>query len=424
MKLFKSKSTTDTNTIIIGAGPAGLAVAACLAKKGVDYILLEKTDDIAPAWKSHYDRLHLHTAKEYSALPYYPFPKLFARYPARQQVVRYLEDYANHFGIQPKFNHTVTDITCQQQGKKKVWQVTAEVNPEQNNKVFEGTAEAQIKQQKSSGNKSSGNKGAKSDSSQADIRQYTAQNLVIATGYNRVPQLPKWQGLEDFPGTIMHSHEYKNGEPFKDKKVMVVGFGNSGAEIALDLWEHGAKPIQSVRSAVNVLPREVLGQPTLAMGIWQQHLPPKIIDKINTMTSKVLMGDLSKYGLKQLDKGPMENLKEKAQVPMLDVGTIDLIKRGEIIVYPGIEKFEGNEVVFVDGRRESIDAMVLATGYRPCVDEFLSEQKVLKDDGTPKSSGEESELEGLYFCGFYISPAGMFREMAKEAKQIAKQIKK
>ena len=136
------------------------------------------------------------------------------------------------------------------------------------------------------------------------------------------------------------------------------------------------------------------------------------------------MGDLSKYGLKQLDKGPMENLKEKAQVPMLDVGTIDLIKRGEIIVYPGIEKFEGNEVVFVDGRRESIDAMVLATGYRPCVDEFLSEQKVLKDDGTPKSSGEESELEGLYFCGFYISPAGMFREMAKEAKQIAKQIKK
>ena len=255
-------------------------------------------------------------------------------------------------------------------------------------------------------------------------KKYTAKNLVVATGYNRVPQMPSWEGLDGFTGTVIHSHDYKNGQAFKGKKVLVVGFGNSGAEISLDLWEHGAHPIQSVRSAVNVLPREVLGQPTLAMGIWQQHLPPKLIDSINTTTSKILMGDLSKYGLKQLDKGPMQTLKEKAQVPMLDVGTIDLIKRGEIIVYPGIEKFEGNEVVFSDGRRETIDALVLATGYRPCVDEFLAEHKVLDDHGTPQSSGTESKLDGLFFCGFYISPAGMFREMAREAKQIAKCIKK
>lgn len=415
MKLFKKTPTTDTNTIIIGAGPAGLAVAACLAKKGVDYIILEKTNEIAPAWKSHYDRLHLHTAKEYSALPYYPFPKLFARYPARQQVVRYLEDYADHFDIRPKFNHTVTDITCQQEGKKHIWQVTAQVNPKHDNKVFEDNPAKQDKAMQDMSNP---------QKSEEKLHQYTAQNLVIATGYNRVPQRPTWPGLDGFTGTILHSHEYKNGEPFKDKKVMVVGFGNSGAEISLDLWEHGAKPIQSVRSAVNVLPREVLGQPTLAMGIWQQHLPPKLIDAINTTTSKVLMGDLSKYGLKQLDKGPMQTLKEKAQVPMLDVGTIALIKQGEITVYPGIERFEGNEVIFTDGRRDVIDAMVLATGYRPCVDAFLSEQAVLNEQGTPKSSGEESKLSGLYFCGFYISPAGMFREMAKEAKQIAKSIKK
>ena len=405
MKLFKRKSATDTNTIIIGAGPAGLAMAACLAKKGVDYILLEKTNEVAPAWKSHYDRLHLHTAKEYSALPYYPFPKLFARYPARQQVVRYLEDYAQHFNIEPKFNHTVTQITTTQTGKQHTWQVTAQINPNHDTQVFNSA-------------------GQKPQVAGGETKTYTAKNLVIATGYNRVPQMPTWEGLEDFTGPVIHSHDYKNGQPFKGKKVLVVGFGNSGAEISLDLWEHGARPIQSVRSAVNVLPREILGQPTLAMGIWQQHLPPKMIDAINTTTSKVLMGDLSQYGLKQLDKGPMQTLKEKAQVPMLDVGTIDLIKRGEIIVYPGIEKFEGNEVVFSDGRREKIDALVLATGYRPCVDEFLAEHKVLDANGTPKSSGTESQLDGLYFCGFYISPAGMFREMAKEAKQIAKCIKK
>lgn len=405
MKLFKRKSATDTNTIIIGAGPAGLAMAACLAKKGVDYILLEKTNEVAPAWKSHYDRLHLHTAKEYSALPYYPFPKLFARYPARQQVVRYLEDYAQHFNIEPEFNHTVTNIRANGAGKKRTWQVTAQVNPNHDTKVFNELGSEQLV-------------------AEGEKKTYTAKNLVIATGYNRVPQMPSWEGLEGFTGTVMHSHDYKNGQAFKGKKVLVVGFGNSGAEISLDLWEHGARPIQSVRSAVNVLPREVLGQPTLAMGIWQQHLPPKLIDSINTTTSKILMGDLSKYGLKQLDKGPMQTLKEKAQVPMLDVGTIDLIKRGEIIVYPGIEKFEGNDVVFSDDRRETIDALVLATGYRPCVDEFLAEHKVLDNHGTPQSSGTESKLDGLFFCGFYISPAGMFREMAREAKQIAKCIKK
>ena len=319
-------------------------------------------------------------------------------------MVRYLEDYAEHFNITPKFNHTVGKISSKGEGKARVWQVSTVENTKADSQVFD---EAGQRQQPN-----------------GESRQYTARNLVIATGYNRVPQSPTWEGLADFSGTVLHSHEYKNGEPFKDKKVLVVGFGNSGAEISLDLWEHGAKPIQSVRSAVNVLPREVLGQPTLAMGIWQQHLPPKFIDAINTTTSKLLMGDLSKYGLKQLDKGPMQTLKEKAQVPMLDVGTIDLIKRGEIIVYPGIKRFDGDTVVFVDGRSEQIDALILATGYRPCVDEFLSEHKVLNDNGTPKSSGKESQLQGLYFCGFYISPAGMFREMAKEAKHIAKSIKK
>lgn len=386
-KFIKRKTNNHknhTNTIIIGAGPGGLSVAACLGKAKIPYLLFEKTGHVGNEWRGHYDRLHLHTAKMFSALPFMKFPKEFHRYPARQQVVRYFDDYAKKQQIKPKFYHTVTEA----KKVNKRWQLTV------------------------------------TDTQNQTTTTYTAHNLVIATGYNRVPQTPTWQGLEDFKGTVMHSHDYKNGRDFAGKQVMVVGFGNSGAEIALDLWEHGAKPVMSVRSPVNVLPREVLGMPTLAMGIWQQYLPTKLADNISRLSMRLTVGNLSKYGLKPLDRGPMTEIKNNNRVPMLDVGTIGLIKRGEIVVYPDITKFDASRAYFSDGRQQDLDAIILATGYRPKVNEFLQATNVLNNEGTPITSGVESAEKGLYFCGFYISPAGMFREMAREAKQITTAIKK
>lgn len=367
-----------TQTLVIGAGPGGLAVAACLARAGIPYLVLEQTDSVGIKWRQHYDRLHLHTVKQFSALPHMAFDKQYARYPARQQVVRYLEDYAHNLGIKPRFNQTVKSV-YQHEG---VWHI---------------------------------------DTQNA---HYAADNVVIATGYNRVPYSPTWPGMEQFKGDIEHSAEYKTGQKYKGKQVLVVGFGNSGAEIALDLWEHSAKSFMAVRSPVNVLPREVLGMPTLAMGIWQRYLPPKLADWMNRLSTRLLVGDLSRYGLRSLERGPMEELAANHRVPMLDVGTIDLIRRGEILVYPGIERFEERGVIFTDGRRQELDALVLATGYRARVDEILKlSQPVLDDDGCPVVSGAESLLPGLFFCGYYVSPAGMFREMAIEAKQIVAAIK-
>jgi len=115
----------------------------------------------------------------------------------------------------------------------------------------------------------------------------------------------------------------------------------------------------------------------------------------------------------------MTRIRRDARIPLIDVGAIDLIKRGRIAVRPGIEAFTGDGVVFTDGSRQPFDAVIVATGFRPRVNAFLRDASAAHDaEGTPSSSGREA-LPGLYFCGYYVSPTGMLREIAREAKRIA-----
>ena len=256
------------------------------------------------AWHRHYDRLHLHTAKAYSELPFVPFPKDYPRYPSRLQVIDYLEAYARQFQLEPRFGQQV--IAARYANGR--WEV------------------------------------------QTQDTRYQAMNLVIATGYNREPYLPSWPGQASFRGTLLHSSQYRNGEPFKNQKVLVVGFGNSGGEIAIDLWEHGAQPSLAVRSPVNVIPRELFGIPILAIGIVQRKLPPRLADALNAPILRAVVGDLTRYGLRQLPRGPVTQIQRDARIPLIDVGTIKLIKRGQITVCPGIERFTEEGVIFTDGK--------------------------------------------------------------------------
>lgn len=362
------------HTIIVGAGPAGLAVGACLQQANIPYLILEQADNVGATWRRHYDRLHLHTAKAYSALPFMPFPKEYPRYPSRVQVVSYLEAYARHFQLEPKCGQQV--ITARY--AHGYWEVH--------------TQDA----------------------------YYQARNLVIAAGYNREPYLPNWPGQTTFRGTIIHSSHYRNGELFTHQQVLVVGFGNSGGEIALDLGEHGAHPSLAVRSPVNVIPRELLGIPILAISRLQRHLPPRWADTLNAPIVRMAIGDLTPYGLRQLPHGPLTQIQRDARIPLIDVGTIKQIKRGQIAVYPGIESFTEDGVIFTDGKQRKFDAVILATGYRPRVNAFLVDATVVYDkDGTPFSSGQEAPIPGLYFCGYSVAPTGMLREIALEAQRIS-----
>ncbi|NDJ76244.1 MAG: NAD(P)/FAD-dependent oxidoreductase [Chloroflexi bacterium] len=371
---------TDTNTIIIGAGAAGLAVGAGLQRANVPFVILERTGLIGAAWRKHYDRLHLHTDKRLSALPHLPFPRHHPRYPARDQVVEYLEGYAHHFGLEPVFNQAVTSA----RRENDAWIVE--------------TATA----------------------------RYSAHNLVVATGYARVPVRPSWPDMDYFPGLVLHSSEYKNGLAFKDQRVLVVGFGNSGGEIALDLWEYGARPALCVRGPVNVVPRDVLGIPVLALAVVLSRLPTGLADSLSAPLVRLTVGDISRHGLRKLPYGPITQIKRDARIPLLDVGTMQQVRRGTIRIWPGIERFTTEGVQFVDGTRQAFDAVILATGYRPEVHDFLDGAVVLQgaveEDGTPRSSGVRSAVPGLYFCGFYVAPTGMLRAINVEARQVAREI--
>jgi indole-3-pyruvate monooxygenase len=361
-------------TIIVGAGPAGLAVAACLQRAGLPCLILEQDHQVATAWHGHYHRLHLHTDKGHSGLPFVPFPRDYPRYPSRLQVIDYLEAYAQAFRLDLRFGQKVGAA----RRANGAWEV------------------------------------------QTQDASYRASNLVIATGYNREPYLPTWPGQDSFRGTLLHSSRYRDGEPFRNRKVLVVGFGNSGGEIAIDLWEHGAEPSLAVRSPVNVIPRELFGIPILTIGILQSKLPPRVADALNRPILRAVVGDLTSYGLRQSSQGPLTQIGRDARIPLIDVGTIQLIKRGRIAVCPGIERFTQDGVAFTDGTRREFEAVILATGYRPRVDAFLEGASAAHDaHGSPTSSGRESPLPGLYFCGYYVSPTGMLREIAREARRIS-----
>ncbi len=371
---------TPINTVIIGGSAAGLASAVCLQQRGVEFVLLEKTDVVGNSWRNHYERLHLHTDKRTSALPHFPMPRDYPRYPSRQQVVDYLEAYAAHFQIPIEFEQTVVATRPSSASSTHRWEVETEDH------------------------------------------LYAAQHVIVATGNTHTPAMPSWPGQQSFRGTIIHSRHYRNAQPFLGQRVLVVGFGNSAGEIALDLCENGVDVSMSVRSAVNVIPRDFFGLPVMSIAIAMDYLPPKLADLFAKPMIAMSVGDLRPYGLKRLPYGPNVQVRQDARNPILDIGTVSKIRSGEIVIRPDIAHISAEIVTFTDDTSAPFDTIVLATGYQARIDRFLQgADDVLDAKGAPRHSGVET-LPGLYFCGYDVAATGILREIGIEAKRIAAQI--
>jgi cation diffusion facilitator CzcD-associated flavoprotein CzcO len=367
----------QTNTLIIGASISGLACAAALQRQGIDYTLIEKEQQIAMPWRNHYERLHLHTNKASSNLPYKKFDRAIPRYPSRQQVVNYLEDYREFFNINPVFNTAA--LSVKQAGDH--W-LTETAN---------GT--------------------------------FQSKYVIMATGAYGTPGPIDFAGIETFGGTILHSSRYKTGRDFKGKQVLVVGFGNSACEIAIDLWEQGALPAMSVRSAVNVVPRDILGIPVLQLSLLLNHLPPRIADAISAPLIKWILGDITKLGLAKMPYGPLEQISRDARAPVLDIGTRQHIRDGHINIYGGIDYIKGNSVHFTNGQAASFDAIVAAIGYSNNTAAIVTAgNNRFEDLKVCAKKQQYFGKDGLYFCGYWISPTGQIREIAMDARRIAKHI--
>ena len=204
----------------------------------------------------------------------------------------------------------------------------------------------------------------------------------------------------------------------------MVGFGKSACEQALDLVEHGAEVHLGVRSPVNVLPRDIFGMvPVLPLGILMRRLPPGIADALAWPMVRSTVGDLTKLGLKKLPYGPNTQIAHDHRVPLLDVGTMDQIKQRRIMVHGDLDRFTENGIVFSNGSPATSDAVILATGYRASIGDFLVGWEAVCDRaGTPAVSGALTALDGLYFCGMHVSPAGMLGEIGIEATRIGRYI--
>lgn len=362
------------DAVIVGAGPAGLAMAASLKRQGLDAVLLDKADKVGSVWRRHYDRLYLHTDRSHSGLPGLAMPKAYGRYPSRAQFVDYLGLYAARFNLKPIFNSAVTTI-----GREgEFWRI------------------------------------------EAGTQAFRAPVAVIATGWADFPFSPSWPGMEAFRGEILHSSAYRNPRSYAGKRVLVVGFGNSGGEIALDLAEARVEVTLSVRGPVNILPRDLLGLPVLTWAIAQNRLPARIVDFINAPAIRLAIGPLESLGLKRADKGPRQMVEEDGRVPLLDVGTVAAIRAGAIKVRGGIDRITADGVVFEDQGVEPFDALLLATGFRPDLRGLLPDARgVLDAQGKPLVSGKPTAEPGLFFCGAIASATGQLREIGIEAERIA-----
>jgi len=359
--------------MIVGAGPAGLACAATLRMRGRISVVLEQAEHHASSWRAHYDRLHLHTHRMHSGLPGKPMPRDYPKYPSRLQVVDYLDDYARSNAIDIRCGTRVTSIR-----KDGTWRV------ETDNGAFE------------------------------------AETVIVATGYAHEPVRPDWTGRESFSGQLMHSSEFHNAKDLGAARVLVVGFGNSAGEIALECAEAGLFTGLSVRGPVNVIPRELLGIPILTVAIFQQYLPRRLVEAVNAPILRLRFGDISKYGLKKAKYGAMTSVVDHGQVPLIDIGTMARIRSGDIKVFGGISHLDGQSVHFDDGRSETFDAIVYATGYRPALEHLLPDCEArFGPNGIPPRDNLHPGGDGLYFCGFNVVPTGHLRQIGIESSKIA-----
>ena len=368
--------TAPLPVVIVGAGPAGLATAACLKQRNVEALVLEAGPSLGNAWRNHYDRLHLHTVKQQSQLPGLPFAEELPRYVSRADFVAYLESYAARFSIAPRTGEAVRRVGAADSGFV----------------VETGRA------------------------------LYRTHAVVVATGYSRVPNPDRLPEQERFRGPVLHSSSYRNGEVFAGQRVLVVGAGSTGAEIALDLAERGAKPTLAVRAPVNVVPRDLLGMPIQVTSIRMRNAPLKLADGIGRLASRLAFGNLARLGLPRPAMGPISAIKLRQRLPLIDVGTIAAIKRGEIAVKPGVARLTETGALFADDSVAELDAVVLATGFRAALEELVAVPGVLDDRGSPRHWRAGGACPNLFFVGYEIVPTGHLREIALRAEAVAAEI--
>lgn len=305
---------------IIGGGPGGLCMARALKRQGLAYEQFERHSDFGGVWDLEnpgtpmYESAHFISSRDLSGFLDYPMPKHFPDYPSNRQILEYLRSFALAFGLYDKvrFNSAVERVDKDEDGH---WVVTL---------------------------------------SNGERRRYRA--LVCATGCNWDPNMPEIKG--HFSGEIRHSVTYRRPEEFKGKRVMIIGAGNSGADVACDAAANADKALISLRRGYHFIPKHIFGLPADEVGEKGPQLPMWLTRLLFGGILRLVNGNLSRFGLPKPDHKLFESH------PLLNSQLLHHLQHGDIQVRPDVSHYEGDQVVFKDGSRETLDLVLYATGYK------------------------------------------------------------
>lgn len=379
---------------VIGAGPAGLSAAYELKRLGLNPLVLEKTAAVGDVWRNHYDGLRLNSGRALSRLPGSPIPRSAGSWPSRDEVVRILETFPERGGFTVKTGINIEKVEYDR--LRDTWSITSH-----DGKKFESLA------------------------------------VVVATGGAHTPVIPEWVGAETFSGEIIHSSKFKHAKTYAGKNVLVVGSGNSAAEIASRLAEHAKSVTLSVRTPPHILPKSIFGIPLVGIGLATRYLPAAWVDGLLYVLRRLFIGNLTQYGLPFPVTRVSQQFARTQVVPILYYPFVDDIRAGRIRVIGPIRKIEGQTVHALnsveakpsDQQNEialNVDVIVAGTGFRTGLTKLIQIPGITSPDDRPVVLGEQefSDAPRLYFIGHVNPLSGQLREIRLEAGKIARKIKK
>ncbi|MDX1886210.1 NAD(P)/FAD-dependent oxidoreductase [Mycolicibacterium sp. 120270] len=372
------RTCTRREAVVIGAGPAGLAVARELGHKhGVASVVVDRAAAPAISWRTRYDNFRLNTTGFLSHLPGQRIPLSAGRWPTREDMVAYFDNYVATQHIDLELGCAVDEIARTEEG----WRLETSSGP---------------------------------------IR---SRAVILATGNYRTPIIPPWPGRSEFAGEVIHSADFKNASPFRHRDVLVVGAGNSAADIAVALADNGARRVwlavrtapHLVRRALGPLPSDIL----LELFAWA---PATAIDPIIGLSERLMWGDLSAYGFHRPPAGLKATVERTGRIPTLADELIRAVRTGRVEVVPAVEALGAQQVILADGGELSPQVIIAATGFSTDLDGLVGRLGVLDAGGKPPGGFASHLGDGLFAIGYGIPPNGPLRAIRRAATPLARAV--
>ena len=378
-----TQSVSDDSVAIIGGGPAGLAVARALRVTGRPFTVFEKHGDVGGIWdpgnpgSPMYASAHFISSKTMSGHVGFPMPADYPDYPSHAQILAYIRDFAGQHGLYPhiQFGAAVESVTPEGEG----WRIDYRQD---------GQSHSQ-----------------------------RARWLVCASGTNWTPNRPKIEGEERFEGEISHAVAFKDADTLKGQRVLVVGAGNSGVDIACDAAYCADAAFISMRRGYHFLPKHIFGEPADVFGSHSDWMPNWLSQRIFSLLLRLLNGDLKRLGLKKPDHLALSSH------PIVNGQLLHYLQHGDIKAKPAIKCLDGRTVTFEDGSRETVDKIILATGYNWALP-YLPQDLLRWKDERPETfmkifiPGQER----LFINGYVETNGGAYKMFDEMAELIAQSI--